>query len=120
MTEQNERVRAAEYAVRRAEQSAEGALAALERAHQRLEQAMHEPTEPPKGSTVKFWVRFPGGGARYTYVATRTETGQWYVTNKEGVYTWSDVLSFASRDVDVKAGKPLRIRLLGKGRWISE
>lgn len=67
-----------------------------------MEQADAEPTEPERGSIIKFDVQFKEDGPVYTYVAWRGVMNGWYLTNRAGSLPWSEVQRVMLKDVTAK------------------
>lgn len=95
-------IRAAELALREAEQAVAQARLNLHRA----EATAALPKEPTKqGATIRFKVRYRAGELQYTYIALRIDGG-WMLTGKRyagKVLSWADIVKVADRNY---SGRP--------------
>lgn len=116
----NSRVIAAQRRLRAAELAAEHARQRLEDALVAAENAEKEPKEPKKGSVIKFQIQYRNDEQVYSFVAHRATNGFWYLTNREGQYTWPTLLDLMYRDVTAKQ-LGIQFFLFGDkgGKWIG-
>jgi len=92
----------AEKDVEEAERLARSAADRLDRAVKRLDALDTEPEEPRRNAIIKFQVQYKSGETVYSYVANRAPTGDWYVTNRAGAMSWTEMVELMYRDVTAK------------------